>query len=99
MATRIKLNRAVRDRILESREGPVARELLRRGLQVERTAKRLAPVDTGRLRSSINTALAVDSRGLFARIGTNVDYALYVELGTLKQPAQPYLRPALAALR
>lgn len=27
-------------------------------------------------------------------IGTNVDYAPYVELGTSKQAAQPFLRPA-----
>ena len=30
-----------------------------------------------------------------ARIGTNIEYGPYVELGTSKQRAQPYLRPAL----
>ena len=29
-----------------------------------------------------------------ARIGTNIEYGPYVELGTSKQRAQPYLRPA-----
>lgn len=29
-------------------------------------------------------------------IGTNVEYAPYVELGTYKQAAQPYLKPAAA---
>ena len=30
-----------------------------------------------------------------ARIGTNIEYGPYVELGTSRQRAQPYLRPAL----
>ena len=29
-----------------------------------------------------------------ARIGTNIEYGLYVELGTSRQRAQPYIRPA-----
>lgn len=28
------------------------------------------------------------------RVGTNVEYAVYVEFGTASQQAQPYLRPA-----
>ena len=55
-------------------------------------AKRLCPVDTGRLRNSITHAL--DSGGRAVYVGTNVEYAPYVELGTARQKAQPYLRPA-----
>lgn len=29
-------------------------------------------------------------------IGTNVEYGAYVEIGTVKTPAQPFLRPAIA---
>ena len=29
------------------------------------------------------------------RVGTNVFYGVFVEYGTVNQPAQPYLRPAL----
>jgi hypothetical protein len=29
------------------------------------------------------------------RVGTNVEYAVYVEFGTSKMRAQPYLRPAV----
>lgn len=64
------------------------------GLVAEGYAKRLAPVDTGRLRNSI-THTVVDSEQA-AYIGTNVEYAAYVELGTSRQPAQPYLKPAVA---
>lgn len=34
--------------------------------------------------------------GLSVYVGTNVEYAPYVELGTSKQEAQPYLKPAAA---
>lgn len=60
-------------------------------LVVEGEAKNRCPVDTGHLRRSITKE--VD--GKEARIGTNIHYAPYVELGTVKMKAQPYLRPAL----
>ncbi len=72
-------------RILASRTGGVARDLLRRGYRVEAEAKRRCPVDHGRLRASITTQLASGhSSGVpfHVRIGTNVEYALYVEKGT-----------------
>lgn len=34
-----------------------------------------------------------------AHVGTNVDYAQHIEYGTVRSPAQPYLRPALANRR
>lgn len=60
------------------------------GLQGEKHAKALCPVDTGNLRNSITHTTDEDS----AYIGTNVEYAPYVEFGTSRQKAQPYLRPA-----
>ncbi|MCD4839732.1 HK97 gp10 family phage protein [Neobacillus sedimentimangrovi] len=60
--------------------------------KIEADAKRLVPVDTGHLRRSIATAFK--NGGLTAYIGTNVEYALYVEFGTSKQHAQPFLTPA-----
>lgn len=66
-------------------------------LLVEAEAKRICPVDTGRLRASIT--YEIDENGLIARVGTNVEYAIYVEMGTWKMVAQPYLRPALEKLR
>ena len=63
------------------------------GLQAEGYAKMLCPVDTGRLRNSITHA--VDVGELKAYIGTNVEYAAYVEMGTSRSKAQPYLQPAV----
>ena len=65
-------------------------------LILETEAKKNAPVDTGRLRGSItNIVRYVADDVIEGRIGTNVEYAKYVELGTSKQAAQPFLRSAL----
>lgn len=60
-------------------------------LKTERGAKKNCPVDTGMLRASITSDIGV----LEAEVGTNVEYAAYVEYGTSKQGAKPFLRPAL----
>lgn len=65
-------------------------------LIVEAEAKRNTPVDTGRLRGSITNEVREIARQVIeGRIGTNVDYARFIELGTSKMSAKPYLRPAL----
>lgn len=51
-------------------------------------------VDTGRLRSSITHR--TDEREKSVAIGTNVEYGIYLELGTVRMPAgYPFLKPAL----
>lgn len=59
------------------------------GLHVERFAKMYCPVDTGRLRNSIAHALYPENKSV--RIGTDVFYAIFVELGTIRQRANPFL--------
>jgi HK97 gp10 family phage protein len=49
---------------------------------VTRDAKRLAPVDTGRLRASITPDVRKVSSGFEGVVGSNVVYAPYVETGT-----------------
>jgi phage gpG-like protein len=97
VAERFRFDEAGLDQLLESPSGDVAKEILRRTTRVERTAKRLCPVDTGRLRASITHALDRDAAGLVGVVGTDVEYAPYVFLGTSKAPAQPALQAALAA--
>ena len=63
-------------------------------LRVERDAKRLVRVDTGRLRASIDTL----KEPLTRRIGSGVVYAAAQEFGRSDLPHYgytPYLRPAL----
>jgi HK97 gp10 family phage protein len=93
----VRMDDAALHELFHSPRGPVGMDLARRAVKVDREAKHLCPVDTGRLRSSITNQLATDERGLLALIGTNVDYAIYQELGTRFMPAQPFLRPALRA--
>lgn len=77
--------------------GAIKTELRRRNLAaaltLEAAAKRRAPVDTGRLRSSITHQ--ADESGLV--YGTNVKYGIHQELGTRHQEPQPFLVPALTA--
>lgn len=66
------------------------------GLVCEGYAKKACPVDTGYLRNSITHETSADGTTYAAMIGTNTGYAKYVETGTSKQRAQPYLKPAAA---
>ena len=61
------------------------------GGKAESYAKKLCPVDTGRLRNSITHQQYDEHTEV---VGSNVSYAPFVELGTHKQKAQPFLRPA-----
>ena len=60
------------------------------GATAETYAKKATPVDTGRLRNSISHS--VD--GEAAYIGSNVEYAPYVELGTSRAKAHHMLQKA-----
>lgn len=70
-------------------------DLMRLGLRTQNAARRLCPVDTGRLRASIQAVKGKDGKGVYVDIGTNVEYAIPVEFGTDRMDAQPFLRPAL----
>lgn len=63
-------------------------------LLVQAQAKALTPVDTGKLRDSIDYRVEDDKGQAVGEVGTAVDYAEYVEYGTRFQRAQPYLLPA-----
>lgn len=54
-------------------------------------------VDTGRLRASITHRLEGGGRDTRTKgyVGTNVEYAPYLEFGTSRMAARPFLTPAL----
>lgn len=69
-------------------------------LVIENEAKLRVPVRTGTLRRSINTQVVFQSSTrVTARIGPNTDYAAFVEFGTVRMAARPYMRPALDSKR
>ena len=65
------------DEVLAALERAKKRGLEAIGLTAEGHAKKETPVDTGRLRNSIAHAVEGDA----AFIGTNVEYAVFVEAG------------------
>lgn len=89
--------------IINSHVGEVKAELQNRiptilealGIEAEGNAveeiTELGAVDTGRLRGSITHAVDDDS----AIVGTDVEYGVYVEMGTYKMASRPFLRNAI----
>lgn len=95
-------------RTLATMEPRVAKKLTRKAMReasklVKDDAKRRVPVDSGKLKRAIVVRALKRSR---SRFGTQVQtkdgffkgdsfYGGFIELGTKKMPARPYLRPAL----
>lgn len=76
------INRKVLAQITGPR-GAIARDLTRRAIRVQNTAKTLCPVDYGRLRASITYTDPQPIReGLVVQVGTNVEYSLAVHEGS-----------------
>lgn len=79
------------------RVGARAALVMRTGaMKMERSMKMKAAVDTGTMRSSVSTTMTGDGRStsITAEIGPTVDYAPFVELGTSRMEAQPFVGPA-----
>jgi HK97 gp10 family phage protein len=96
--TRVRIDGAALAKQLNAESGPLVKEVLKRALQVESRAKMLCPVDTGRLRSSITSAVEKEGDTIVGVVGTNVEYASYVEFGTSRLEAHPFLIPAVYAV-
>ena len=78
------------DEVLSALERAKKRGLEAIGLVAEGHAKKITPVDTGRLRNSISHATDDEA----AYIGTNVEYGPYVELGSPTIKAHHMLQKA-----
>ena len=94
------------DLIKDALEDQVEQALTAVGITAENNAKREITravydtpesksgyVRTGRLRNSLTHSVAMNEKAVY--IGSNVEYAAYVELGTSRMRARPYLRPAV----
>jgi HK97 gp10 family phage protein len=73
----------------------VSAEVKRAALDVEALAKARVPVKTATLQRSIHTVFPTD---LSAIVGPSVFYGIYVEMGTRRMGARPYMRPAAEAV-
>jgi len=62
--------------------------------RVVKNAKRIVPVDTHNLQDNIEGEVGLEAGKVIGRVGTDVEYGLYVEQGTSRMAAQPWLRPA-----
>lgn len=78
------------DEVLAAFERAKKRGLEAIGLTAEGHAKKETPVDTGRLRNSISHSTDDEA----AYIGTNVEYAPYVELGARGREGKHMLQRA-----
>lgn len=66
-------------------------------IDIESTAKQLAPVDTGNLKGSIGHSdlRTVGRSGTLAvEIGPTASYGVFLEMGTSRMAPQPYMGPA-----
>jgi HK97 gp10 family phage protein len=99
MATKLKW---FGDKAIQGMEQAVSLALEASALLVEGQAKNICPVGkyppgSGRVGGNLRNSITHEVEGKEAKVGTNVEYAPYVELGTSKMAAQPYLNPALEA--
>jgi len=74
--------------------GYVYKRMLRIVAKAENYSKQRCPVDTGNLRSSINSRVEVDfgKNTMVGLVGTTVEYAPYVEFGARGRAPVGYLR-------
>lgn len=94
----------MRVRVNPSAEGAIAdaleETLTEIGDKTQGNARRTVPIRTGNLSLSIVSQVGRDGDRVVLQVGVDeeilgVDYGGYVERGTSKQAAQPYLVPAI----
>lgn len=73
----------------------VANEVKRATFSIEADAKAKVPVRTGTLRRSIVSRF--EGGGMRGIVGPSVKYGLWVEVGTRRMAARPFMRPAAEA--
>lgn len=82
MSVQVRLDERVITQSLRTTGGPVGRGLFGVATRVEARAKRKAPVNTGRLRSSIKKRVVNRGGEVQAIVSADVKYAAFVHEGT-----------------
>lgn len=73
----------------------IGKAVQKNGAQMHKAAISNAPVDTGALKQSITLEVS----DMTATVQENKHYGIYVELGTRKMAAQPYIKPAFNSVK
>lgn len=95
MDARIRITRVVAPDELAEQIEPSMRNM---GVAIAVRAQRLVPKLTWALHDTIDTDTEIRGGTVVTQVGAgdeDVDYATYVERGTSRMAAQPYLRPAM----
>jgi len=91
----VKLDTSRLDAIIQAAPG-VENVVAERGAQmVKRMARSIVSVDTGATRSSIDYVMIADGAAI---VWALTAWALYLEMGTSKMAARPYMVPSLNAV-
>lgn len=72
----------------------VEKEMNQALLPVKVEAISIAPFDTGALSRSITIRTEITDTAIIGKVGAYIHYAKYLEFGTSKMKAQPFLKPA-----
>lgn len=91
MSARIVIKYNNLPRIAEQLPQAVSEIVRKAAYDVEAHAKSIVPVDTGKLKNSITSEFPSQTKAI---ISPHTEYAAYVEFGTRRQRAKPYMRPA-----
>lgn len=83
------------DRLLNDPNGPYGQWLARIGLQCQNTARVLANVDTGLMRSRIDFRVEVDGGRVVGILAARTSYAIFVHNGTRYIAPNPFLLDAV----
>jgi HK97 gp10 family phage protein len=82
--------------ILAGMEAKAEVVVAKAAMDIQAHAQGRAPVDTGTLKNSIQATRMGTAHW---RVVVGADYGLYVEYGTYRMAAQPFLRPAIESVR
>lgn len=90
---RINIDKGLFVALQKGADAKKSREVvLRNATEMQKGAMRLAPVDTGFMKRSIT--LKSHNGGESATVKPEAEYASYVEYGTRRMSAQPFIRPS-----
>lgn len=89
----LRWNNSELRRLTRDPQGPVGRDMYRRGKAAEQMAKTRAPVRTGLLRRSIKVEVKADLVGVYVDLISPVKYSGPAER------RRPHLRPSIEAMR